>query len=115
MNKGVKVMKSAQKLAIQEVLRQMQAQSGQIQNYNFRHFFLRKTNEKMAALEEVQVGDGNSTTGQNLDVGDELLQKYQQEAEQLQRIVVVQNLYCGHGSVKPNIIEQRLKEQRQGE
>ena len=70
-------MKAAQKVAIQNILKQMQTQSGQIQNYNFRNFFLRKTNEKMVALDAIQIVDGNTTNEQHVDVGEEMIQKFE--------------------------------------
>ena len=70
-------MKAAQKAAIQNILKQMQTQSGQIQNYNFRNFFLRKTNEKMVAIDAIKIVDGNTTNDQHVDVGEEMIQKFE--------------------------------------
>ena len=42
--------------------------------------------------------------------GHKLIEAWEKESVQLKRIVAVQNLYCGFEAVKPNIIEDKLKD-----
>ena len=67
---------ASKKKAITELLHLMSNESTLIKNYNFRHFFIRKTNEKQAGLDSMNDNDLQSN-------GDNLLNKYQEEYEQL--------------------------------
>jgi len=41
------------KKVIQEILHQMTSEANSIQNYNFRHFFIRKTQLKQSSLDSM--------------------------------------------------------------
>ena len=70
----------------------MGKQSEEIKNYNFRHYFLRRTNDKLQSVESM--ADHELEQSQS-----HLIEKYNEELTQLQRIAAVQNLYHAGPSI----------------
>ena len=97
----------SQKDVLLQTVNGMRQDAQAISNYNYRHFFLRKVQEKEASINTWPTAQSAQDSSPE---GDSLISQWTKEAEQLKRIVVVQNLYFGFEEVRPNLIEERLKE-----
>ena len=68
--------------ALIQVLRQMGKQSEQIKNYNFRHYFIRRTTDKLQSVEAMADHEVDQSHS-------DLMVKYNEELSQLHRIAAV--------------------------